>query len=52
VKRRDLIKEIEDLGCIFIRHGGKHDGIKIRRQKSPSLCHDIATSKNISRGTS
>jgi mRNA interferase HicA len=25
VKRRDLIKKLEDLGCIFIRHGGKHD---------------------------
>jgi mRNA interferase HicA len=25
VKRRDLIKKIEDLGCILIRHGGKHD---------------------------
>jgi len=25
VKRRDLIKAIENMGCIFIRHGGKHD---------------------------
>jgi mRNA interferase HicA len=25
VKRVDLIKEIEALGCEFIRHGGKHD---------------------------
>jgi hypothetical protein len=25
VKRRDLIKKVEDLGCVFIRYGGKHD---------------------------
>jgi predicted RNA binding protein YcfA (HicA-like mRNA interferase family) len=25
LKRKELIKEIEKLGCIFIRHGGKHD---------------------------
>ncbi len=25
MKRRDLIKKIEKTGCMFIRHGGKHD---------------------------
>lgn len=25
MKRRDLIRKIEDLGCVFIRHGGRHD---------------------------
>jgi len=25
MKRRDLIKELETVGCIFIRHGGEHD---------------------------
>jgi len=25
MKRRDLIKKIERMGRIFIRHGGKHD---------------------------
>jgi len=25
VKHRDLIKKIEAAGCLFIRHGGKHD---------------------------
>ncbi len=25
VKRKDLVKQIEKSGCIFIRHGGKHD---------------------------
>ena len=25
MKRRDLIKVLEDMGCILTRHGGKHD---------------------------
>jgi predicted RNA binding protein YcfA (HicA-like mRNA interferase family) len=25
VKRTDLIRTIESLGCVFIRHGKKHD---------------------------
>jgi mRNA interferase HicA len=25
VKRRDLIGKIEAIGCVLIRHGGKHD---------------------------
>ena len=25
MKRRDLIKKVEELGAVFIRHGGKHD---------------------------
>ncbi|MGA1195853.1 MAG: type II toxin-antitoxin system HicA family toxin [Candidatus Latescibacterota bacterium] len=25
MKRRDLIKNLQEMGCIFIRHGGKHD---------------------------
>ena len=25
MKRKDLIKEYETMGCILIRHGGKHD---------------------------
>ncbi|MEM7594394.1 MAG: type II toxin-antitoxin system HicA family toxin [Cyanobacteria bacterium P01_A01_bin.83] len=25
MKRRDLIKQLEQMGCVFIRHGGKHD---------------------------
>ncbi len=25
MKRRDLIRKIEEAGAIFIRHGGKHD---------------------------
>jgi len=25
MKKKDLIKKLESFGCIFIRHGGKHD---------------------------
>ncbi|MBW1730900.1 MAG: type II toxin-antitoxin system HicA family toxin [Deltaproteobacteria bacterium] len=25
MKRKDLIKELEKMGCVLIRHGGKHD---------------------------
>ena len=25
MKRRDLIAQLEQLGCYLIRHGGKHD---------------------------
>ncbi|MBX3054712.1 MAG: type II toxin-antitoxin system HicA family toxin [Caldilineaceae bacterium] len=25
MKQRDLIKKLEAMGCVFIRHGGKHD---------------------------
>ena len=25
MKRVDLIREIEEVGCILIRHGGRHD---------------------------
>ena len=25
MKRLDLVRKLEDLGCEFIRHGGKHD---------------------------
>ncbi|MBI5436648.1 MAG: type II toxin-antitoxin system HicA family toxin [Nitrosomonadales bacterium] len=25
MKRRDLVKALEDMGCILVRHGGRHD---------------------------
>ncbi|MDD4891170.1 MAG: type II toxin-antitoxin system HicA family toxin [Phycisphaerae bacterium] len=25
MKRGDLIRRIEQIGCLFIRHGGRHD---------------------------
>jgi len=25
VKRKDLIRQLEEMGCVFLRHGGNHD---------------------------
>jgi len=25
MKRRELIKKLEEMGCILVRHGGSHD---------------------------
>ena len=25
MKRKDLIRAIEEIGCVLIRHGGRHD---------------------------
>ena len=25
MKRNDLVRKLEQSGCVFIRHGGKHD---------------------------
>ncbi len=25
MKRRELVKTLADMGCILVRHGGKHD---------------------------
>ncbi|HVS81385.1 MAG TPA: type II toxin-antitoxin system HicA family toxin [Pyrinomonadaceae bacterium] len=25
MKRRELIKTLEEMGCVLVRHGGKHD---------------------------
>jgi mRNA interferase HicA len=25
MKRQDLIRAIEELGCVLVRHGGRHD---------------------------
>jgi mRNA interferase HicA len=25
MKRKDLVETLEGMGCVFIRHGGKHD---------------------------
>ena len=33
MKRKALIRDIQQLGCIFIRHGGKHDWYQNPRTK-------------------
>jgi mRNA interferase HicA len=42
MKRKDLIRELEQLGCVLYRHGGRHD-IYINTatgQKSPIPRHN------------
>ncbi len=33
MKRRDLIRELEKMGCVFIRRGAKHDWYQNPRTK-------------------
>ena len=33
MKRRELIKKLNKMGCVFIRHGGKHDWYQNPRTK-------------------
>lgn len=33
MKRRDLIQQIEAMGCVLVRHGGKHDWYQNPRTK-------------------
>lgn len=42
MKRVDLVRKIEELGCELVRHGAKHDwGITILERKYIKLCHAI-----------
>lgn len=34
MKRRDLIKLLEEMGCVFVRHGGAHDWYTNHRTKA------------------
>ncbi|MEW6675718.1 MAG: type II toxin-antitoxin system HicA family toxin [Nitrospirota bacterium] len=33
MKRKDLVKQLEEMACIFIRHGGRHDWYQNPRTK-------------------
>ncbi|HYQ92523.1 MAG TPA: type II toxin-antitoxin system HicA family toxin [Candidatus Competibacteraceae bacterium] len=33
MKRGDLLKKLQEIGCVFIRHGGKHDWYQNLRTK-------------------
>jgi mRNA interferase HicA len=33
VKREELLKKLREMGCILIRHGGKHDWYQNPRTK-------------------
>jgi predicted RNA binding protein YcfA (HicA-like mRNA interferase family) len=44
VKRKELIKKIEEMGCIFIRHGSRHDWYQNPRTK---ICQPVPRHKEI-----
>ena len=33
MKRTELIRKIENIGCVFIRHGGRHDWYQNKKTK-------------------
>jgi len=44
VKRRELIKKLEEMRCVFIRHGSRHDWYQNPRTK---VCQPIPRHKEI-----
>jgi predicted RNA binding protein YcfA (HicA-like mRNA interferase family) len=42
MKRRDLIKILTEMGCVFARHGGKHDWYvnPVTKQSQPVPRHN------------
>lgn len=44
MKRRELIKKLEEIGCVFIRHGGRHDWYQNPRTK---VCQPVPRHKEI-----
>lgn len=33
MKRKDLVRQLEEMGCILVRHGGRHDWYQNPRTK-------------------
>ncbi|MCX6348906.1 MAG: type II toxin-antitoxin system HicA family toxin [Candidatus Aureabacteria bacterium] len=44
MKRADLIRQIEGNGCVFIRHGGRHDWYQNPRTR---VCQPVARHREI-----
>ncbi len=44
MKRADLIKKIEDFGCVLIRHGAKHDWY---RNPDTGICQPVPRHREI-----
>ena len=34
MKRRDLIKRLEEMGCVLVRHGAEHDWYTTKTKQS------------------
>jgi predicted RNA binding protein YcfA (HicA-like mRNA interferase family) len=48
MKRIDLIKQLEGLGCDLVRHGGKHDWYRQPANGvSQAVCPVIGKSRNV-----
>jgi predicted RNA binding protein YcfA (HicA-like mRNA interferase family) len=52
MKRVDVIKAIEALGCELVRHGGKHDWYRNPNTGVSQPVHVTVRSRTISHGTS
>ena len=49
MKRKDLITQMEEMGCVFIRHGGNHDWYQNPRTK---VAHTIPRHNEINENLS
>jgi mRNA interferase HicA len=38
MKRRDLVRELREMGCVLIRHGGRHDWYQ---QPATGMCQPV-----------
>jgi mRNA interferase HicA len=48
MKRIDLIRKLEEAGCVLIRHGGKHDWYQNPKTGVSQPCLGIGKSKSSS----
>jgi mRNA interferase HicA len=44
MKRADLIRQVEQLGCTLLRHGGRHDWYQNPRT---SMCQPVSRHREI-----
>jgi len=44
MKRRDLIRKLEELGCVLVHHGGSHDWYTNQSTKKSQRCPAITKS--------
>jgi len=51
MKRIDLIRKLEEEGCLLIRHGGRHDWYQNPKTGAPNPFHGIVRSRNFWLGT-
>lgn len=47
MKRTDLLRTIQDSGCVFVRHGGKHDWY---RNPATGISQPVPRHREISEG--